>query len=183
MKNQTNYSTSSIRKLQISLTFLILSNAALAAPPKTPPSSFVAIIVKFEPGSFTLTNAMKEQINKKLENNQIKSSTSEVIINAWSDKSLPKRDQALLESDRDLAIRRAQAISGHLGYKAGLDKYTIYNMAENLSWIAHTLSETEANIKSIFARTSDIAPISKEDFVVIKENGGPSKAVVLIRNK
>jgi hypothetical protein len=63
-----------------------------------------------------------------------------------------------------------------------LKPITAYNLAEGSNWLARTFRTPEAELDAVFAK-KESGSLVREDFDLIHQNGGPSKAVVIFRTK
>jgi hypothetical protein len=107
----------------------------------------------------------------------------QVTVAAWSDKALPMGKQDLAEADRDLAAKRADAISSVLKTELEVGDVDTYNMAERANWLARTFNTRQAELKSIFSKKGAETPVTNAEFHVIKNEGGPSEAVVVVEKE
>jgi hypothetical protein len=139
--------------------------------------------ISFAENSAQLSDSDKANLRNMIRDASEKGDISKVTVAVWSDKPLPQQNQKLLDSDRELASSRAEAISSFLQDEMKVDVQT-YNMAENSHWLARTFGTDEAELKSVFGRKgSEEAPVSNEQFRVIRDAGGPSKAVIVAEHK
>lgn len=136
-------------------------------------------VVNFSRGSANLTEPAKEKLKDivaKIGADNIK----RVEIASWSDKDFPKSGPDLPKADRNLAEQRASSIHDFL--KGPLDisfmRIRSYSMAETSNWLARTFRTDGAELKSVFAK-EDETPMVRDDFSVILDEGGPSKAVIV----
>ncbi len=136
--------------------------------------------ITFDSGSSTLTDADRESLRKLIREAKLKGTIEQVTVAAWSDKALPKRGQKLSDFDRTLAERRANAIENFLETDLLVDDVDTYNMAETANWVARTFDTREAELKSMFGRRGADLPVTNAEFQVIKNEGGPAEAVVLV---
>jgi hypothetical protein len=89
----------------------------------------------------------------------------------------------LTEADRDLASKRAEAISSVLKTELEVGDVDTYNMAERANWLARTFGTRQAELKSVFAKKGADTPVTNAEFHVIKNEGGPSEAVVVVEKE
>jgi hypothetical protein len=136
--------------------------------------------ITFDDASSVLSESNKESLRKLVQNAEDKGTISQVTVAAWSDKSLPRQDQELLDADRKLASERADAIENFLESEMDIADVDTYNMAESANWLAKTFNTRDAELKSVFGRTGSEMPVTKNEFKVIKRAGGPSKAVAVV---
>lgn len=140
-------------------------------------------VVTFNKGSSELSEASKEKLRHAVSTIGV-DNISRVEIASWSDKNFPMTGTDLPKSDKDLADKRADHINDFLKDQTDLSALRIrkYSMAETSNWLARMLRTDEAELKSVFAKEGE-TPMMREDFNVIKSEGGPSRAVVVFIRK
>lgn len=141
------------------------------------------LTLNFEPDSATLSDSDKESLRKLITDAKAKGEISEVSIAAWSDKPLPPRGEKLMDKDQELADNRAEAIEDFLDSELEVAEIDTFNMAESANWVARTFRTEDAELKSIFGRRGADTPLTNEEFNLIRDSGGPSKAVVVVEYK
>jgi hypothetical protein len=102
-----------------------------------------------------------------------------IELAVWSDKAFPKTGDDLSKADRELADKRADKIEEFLKDSLKVSDVKDYNMAETSNWLAKAFRTDDAELKSIFAKEAN-APLNREEFNLIAEEGGPSKAVAVV---
>lgn len=164
---------------------LLLGNQAYAREHKLTTSmrAIPHTSVTFNVGSAALSEADKASIRKVVQDARSKGTLQQVTVAAWSDKTLPRRGQKLMDQDRDLADMRANAIRDVLKAELAVTDVDTYNMAENSNWLARTFNTRDAELKSVFARRGEPVPVTNSEYHLIREVGGPSEAVVLVELK
>ena len=140
-------------------------------------------VITFTKGSAALSDAEKaklHEISASIGADNIR----RVEVAAWSDKAFPRSGNDLPKADRDLADKRADAINDYLKKEDDLSFMRIrtYSMAETSNWLARMFRTDEAELKSVFSKENE-APMGREDFNTILNEGGPSKAVVVFIRK
>jgi len=138
--------------------------------------------VAFSDNSSQLTEMERTNLRSLVQEARDMGSIRRVKIAAWSDKELPAKGFALMEFDRDLAKAREQVISKFLKDEYKFKTIITFNMAESSSWLARTFNTEEAELKSVFAKKGAVTPVSKEEYELIKNEGGPSTAVVIVEH-
>lgn len=140
--------------------------------------------ITFDSNSSALSESDKNALRSVVEKARSKGSISEITIAAWSDKSLPRQSQRLTDSDRDLAISRSSMVSDFLknSLQVKADMNT-YNMAEGSNWMARMFHTSDSELKSLFSKKGAQAPVTNAEFEVIKNEGAPSEAVIVIQNE
>ncbi len=134
--------------------------------------------ISFPEKSAALTDEAKQELIKLIKDAKSNGTISEVQVAAWSDNPAPRAKEELSKPDRKLAESRAQAVNKYLSGRAKVS-ITTHNMAERASWLARAFETTDAELKTEIGRGGD-APMSKSEFQIFKNNGKPSKAVVLV---
>lgn len=140
-------------------------------------------VLTFSAGDAAITDAEKAKLHEivaAIGADNIK----RVEVAAWSDKAFPRSGNDLPKGDRDLADRRADNINDYLKKEDDLSFMRIrtYSMAETSNWLARMFRTDEAELKSVFSRENE-APMAREDFNTILNEGGPSKAVLVFIRK
>lgn len=140
-------------------------------------------VIMFTKGSAELTDAGREKLRHIVSTIGV-DNISRVEIASWSDKNFPMTGTDLSKADKDLADNRADKINDFLKDQTDLSTLRIrkYSMAETSNWLARMLRTDEAELKSVFAKEGE-TPMMRDDFNVIKSEGGPSKAVVVFIRK
>lgn len=134
--------------------------------------------LNFEPGSAAINPRDMEQLQTMVSSHSSGGGTSDqqLQVAVWSDKSLPMNGKELPRADRDLAKKRIRAVQSALDNQAATVK--TYNMADRSNWLARMFSTKQAELQSAFAK-NESADVRREDFNLIRQEGGPSKAVVI----
>ena len=138
--------------------------------------------VTFAAGSWMLSDADKANLVRLITDSKNKGTIDLVAIAAWSDKALPAKGQKLLDQDSDLADKRATVISDFVKAQPEVTSVSTFNMAEGSNWLARTFNTKDAELKSVFAKRNE-APITNLEYKVIKNEGGPSEAVIVTEVK
>ena len=125
-----------------------------------------------------LTQGAKTKLNALIKDANANGKINEIQVAAWSDNPAPRKDEQLSKPDRDLAEKRAKAVNAYIKNHAKTSVST-YNMAERASWLARIFDTSDAELKAEIGPGGK-APMSREEFQVFKNNGQPSKAVVLV---
>ncbi|MGZ3694967.1 MAG: hypothetical protein ACXWQO_12445 [Bdellovibrionota bacterium] len=139
--------------------------------------------ITFNAGSSMLTEADKASLRKLVRDADSKGTISQISVAAWSDKALPHMGQKLLDTDRNLASNRADAIKTFLKSETEIKDVETFSMAETANWLARTFYTRDAELKSVFGRTGAEVPLTKDEFQAIKQEGGPSMAVAVVEYK
>lgn len=138
----------------------------------------------FDEGSSALTSGHKEELRKVVREARKIGGIRKIMVAAWSDKALPQENQRLNDTDRELAAKRAEAISDFVSLELGVAKVDAYNMAESSNRLASLFHAKDAELKSIFTRKgAEAPPVTNAELQMIKSEGGPSSAVVVLERK
>ncbi len=140
-------------------------------------------VLSFTKGSAELTDAGRAKLRHIVATIGV-DNISRVEIASWSDKNFPMTGNDLAKADKELADERADKVNDFLKDQTDLSTLRIrkYSMAETSNWLARMLRTDEAELKSVFAKEGE-TPMMRDDFNVIKSDGGPSKAVVVFIRK
>ncbi len=139
--------------------------------------------INFSENQAQLSDADKTELRNMIHDAKAKGDISKVVVAVWSDRSLPRQGEKVKDSDRELAASRAEAISSFLEDELKLD-VEAYNMAETSHWLARNFHTSEAQLKSVFGRKgAEEAPVTDAEFRVIRDSGGPGKAIIVAEQK
>lgn len=140
------------------------------------------VVIDFQPGQNVLTQAEMDELREAVKDARDKGQISRVEIAAWSDNAAPSTGN-LPTTARTLATKRAEQVKSALKNISGeFGEIKVFNMAEGNHWLSRTINAEEAELESVFGRRDATQEMmNREDFEVIKDNGEPSKAVVLFK--
>ena len=138
------------------------------------------ISITFNSHSAMLSDSDRTRLRDLIHDALAKGAINKVTVAAWSDKALPLKGQKLLNTDRDLAKGRTEAISDFLKREMEIKAVKTFNMAETSNWLARTFKTEDAELKSVFSKKGAAAPVSKAECYIIKNEGGPYEAVVVV---
>lgn len=141
------------------------------------------ITVSFDEGSAALSESARARLRDLVKDARASGTIDQVTVAAWSDKALPTGKRDLTEADRDLASKRADAISSVLKTELEVGDVDTYNMAERANWLARTFNTRQAELKSVFSKKGAETPVTNAEFHVIRNEGGPSEAVVVVEKE
>lgn len=139
--------------------------------------------ITFSPASAEVSEEAKSTLTalgQKIKNDN---TIDNIVVAAWSDQDFPMSKNAKLpEKDQNLAKDRAKNLKEVLN-EIGLKKeIETYSMAENPGWIARVFQTDEAQLKRSMTENVKSKDASIEEIAqTLKNNGGPSKAVVIIK--
>jgi len=137
-------------------------------------------VIDFEPGKAMISENDRQELRDLVATARAEGKIKKVEVAVWSDKDYP-RTADLPRADQKLADARAEAIKEALkGFNTDVT-VKVFNMADRTNWLSRTFGTADAELDSVFSK--DTAEIQREDFQIIKDNGGPSKAVVVAKMK
>ena len=141
-------------------------------------------VISFNKGSDQLTEMEKNSLRSLMETAKLAGAIDRVHVIGWSDKAFPMGRTAadLPKVDRDLAKARIDKIEDFLESQLDISGVKTYSMAEKANWFARAFNTDEAELKSMFSQKGDV-DVKPEEFKMIKDKGGPMKAVILVQHK
>jgi len=162
--------------------FSLIAALLLFAPPSFAHSRVTnSAVVDFTPGDASLSSEDRDQIRNLVKDARGHSGViAKVEVAVWSDKDRPLRGD-LSKSDQNLANERAENIKNALKMSGLTESVKVFNMATGSNWVARAFMTSDAELDSVFAKKD--AEIMRGDFKIIKDNGAPSKAVVIVKMK
>ena len=174
-----NFAGISVKTITITLFLATLSFSPKGFAVDTNPARIGPnTTLTFPVSKASLSADAKSKLRELIKDANVNGKIAEVQVAVWSDNPAPRKDEELSKTDRSLAEKRALAVRNFLKHN-GKVSVSSYNMAERASWLARTFDTTDAELKSEIGPGGD-RPMSKEEFQVFKNNGNPSKAVVLV---
>jgi hypothetical protein len=156
--------------------------SGVRGPKRLPATSHVFYdqVVTFKKGSSELSKADQDTLAALFQTIKSRSQKVEQVhLAAWSDRPFsPKAPQT--KKDRALAESRIVALETVLEGPLAMNYVATYNMAERSNWFARGLVAKPRDVKTLFSQRGAPQNVTPEDFAVVREKGGPSKAVLLI---
>ncbi len=160
----------------IALCFTVQSRAAVT-------SVYESTTVKFEAGSTSLNASETAKLREAIQNAKAKGEVAKIEVAAWSDKDYPRGGKNLSKDDRKLADERISSIKGEIRDETSMfERIKAFNMAKGSHWLGRTLNTSGSKLDAVFAK-KDTDALVREDFNLIKDEGAPSKAVVIFKIK
>ncbi len=159
---------------------LIGLSTTLFARNKVPMMTYDSVVLSFSSGSSELNSVEIEKLQKGIAAAQTKGKIAKFELAVWSDKDHPTVGN-LSEMDEDLADDRIDSVRDAI--KKNFSKYErvkAYNMAGNASWLGQNFHTDEAKLDAVFSR-KEKGSLAREDFNLIKKDGAPSRAVVILK--
>jgi hypothetical protein len=168
------------------LVLFSLSSMTLAAPVQRlmneKATKYESVVLNFDQGSSKLNDAELLKLKTAISNAKLYGKISKVDVAVWSDKDHPMSGN-LPESDQKLAKERIKSVKEGLRDETSIfERITSYNMTDNAHWLGRRLHTNEAELDAVFAKNEKGA-LERKDFEIIKKDGGPSKAVVILNIK
>lgn len=142
---------------------------------------FDSLVVNFQPGQATLSETEKENLRNMGRTMRQHGEIRQAKIAAWSDKPHPRTGN-LSREDRKLADRRLDEIERFLEDDQNITSVKEFNMAERSSWVGRMFHTEQAELDAEFARRGK-TEVTNDEFRVIRQEGGPSKAVVILKHE
>lgn len=136
-------------------------------------------VIDFKEGSSEIPQIERQKLRTLVDNAKSRGQIAQIHAAVWSDKPFPQEGQNLNKADRKLAQTRAEKLEKYLGDYLAVSGVETHNMAEHSGFVASNFNKEDAELKSAFSKRG-ATPMSSEDFQVIKQMGGPSKAVVVV---
>lgn len=144
------------------------------------------LVLNFAPGSDVLTDASKNSLRSFIDRVQNNGKIEDLHVAVWSDRafSFDKDAPDLSSGDRDLADRRIDVINNFLDDELNIDAdIKTYSMAEKSNWFARAFRTDDAELKSLFSQQGSPANVRPGQLRLVKQHGGPMKAVILATRK
>jgi hypothetical protein len=164
----------------VAMPVILLCRFSFAEDVHPPGSEYKSAVLSFPEGGHTLSSGDLTKLNQTIKDAKAQGWIVKVEIAAWSDKNHPSSGD-LPKVDRTLAQRRISAIRSALRQDLGHWKISkAFNMAENSNWLARRLHTANADLDAVFLKDR-ADELARDDFNLIREEGAPSKAVVILR--
>lgn len=145
---------------------------------------FESAAISFEEGKATLSDQDKSKLRdlaQSLKQNLPEGAKiSRAKLAVWSDQEHPQKGN-LSKADRQLANQRSKNIQDFLKSDVGVSRVTTFNMTENRHWVGRMFHREEAELDAAFSQKGE-KPVTQKEFSAIKDEGGPSKAVVILEH-
>jgi hypothetical protein len=158
------------------------NDGSVLMPQTTPRSVKMKTVIEFAKGTSTLSMNDETRLRELVMNSKIQGFDYKIEVAVWSDKAHPKKGN-LSKADIKLADLRATQIKNAIEMDQGNTRnVSVFNMADGAHWLARTFNTNDAELDSAFAKRGT-SQIKRDDFRIIKAEGGPMKAVVLVTVK
>jgi hypothetical protein len=137
--------------------------------------------LSFEGGSTNLSEADRKNLAAVVAAVRVNATISSAIIAAWSDKDYPSNKGQKLGSDqRRLADERATKIRKALN-SLGISEVEAHSMAEQPGMLGKLFNTTDTMVKGEGKVDDPNDRFNEEIGEILRDHGGPGKAVVIIR--
>jgi hypothetical protein len=171
-------------KMKKLMVFVLLAGISATgfARNKLPVMTYDSVVLTFSSGSSELNSAEIERLQRGIKSAQSKGKIDKIDVAVWSDKDHPVVG-TLSENDENLADHRIDSIKTAI--KKNYNRYErvkSYNMTGNASWLGQNLHTDEAKLDAVFAK-NEKGSLAREDFNIIKREGAPSRAVIILKIK
>lgn len=161
---------------------VFLSLSAFSMNNQSSAKKYESVVLTFDQNSSSLTTEQLQRLKASLLRAREMGIVEKTEMAVWSDKGQP-RSGDLSKADRKLAGDRIKNIKSALkGETSIFERISTYNMTDNSHWIGRTFNSEEAELDAVFAK-NEMGPAVREDFNLIKRDGGPSKAVIIFKLK
>jgi hypothetical protein len=168
-----------VKKLILTVGLMFLGSTILAEP-KVGTMAYESVVLNFTNGSYELNSDEETKLKTAIGDAKVKGKIVKVELAVWSDKDHPTTGN-LPKTDEKLANERIEAVKKALKQDLGhVRRIEAYNMAENVSFVGRHFHSDEAKLDEVFSKSAPGA-IAREDFSLIKKEGAPSKAVVILK--
>lgn len=140
--------------------------------------------IEFLNGSSDLTPDTIDNLQSLLENSKQQGRIGEIHIAAWADQKLSPEQDQLSRSERRLANKRIKEITRVIeSFKELIEGAEVlkYSMAERDNFLSKNETRDDSELESIFAQKGAPENFGPEEFKVFRHDGGPRKAVILIK--
>jgi hypothetical protein len=146
------------------------------------------LVVHFDANKADVADSERLKIQHAVNVVKNEGTIKSVLVAAWSDKDYPQtKDEMLTRDDEHLAKVRANAVKQVLqDAKVGANVRT-FSMAVYPSWLARIFRTDEAKLKQ--AVPASLGGRSRDDLALeyygkmLRDRGGPTTAVIVIRDK
>ena len=107
--------------------------------------------VNFDRGSFVLSEGARSALTDMIGKARSAGDVRAISVLAWADSAYPSdAKKTLSPADRDLAKRRADAISNYLKTENLASNVDVYNMAERPNAVERLFNTSDARVKNAF---------------------------------
>lgn len=138
----------------------------------------------FDKGKYALTADDKAKLDELVKADPLNKGRIKLTIAAWSDKPYPvEKKSELGKNDRKLATERIDSVVAYLKPKVKFDGIEKVNMAQRANTFAVLFSNDDAKVKAAFEGYERDKPWISYEAKKFRENGGPSKVVLVMYDK
>ena len=138
------------------------------------------VVITFPMGGYNLSSEEVTRLEKAVNDAKAKGKITKIELAVWSDKEHPATGE-LPKADEKLANNRIKAVKHALHKEVSrLDRIKAYKMAENSHWLGRYFHSSEADLDAAYSK-SGTGELARADYSLIKQDGAPSKAVVIIK--
>jgi len=139
--------------------------------------------VNFEDKSANVSSTEEMTLKSLVKSSRDDGKIEKVIIAVWSDKDLPVNKKSLSGDERRLADKRAEQVKTILK-DAGVTEIETYTMADKANWFENVFNMSDAKVKKgVAGKGMPKDPKYRKIANVLKDKGGASKAVVIIKRR
>lgn len=135
--------------------------------------------VTFDTGATQVTDGMKEEVKKAIEEARGAGKVKEVRLVVWADREYPADGTKASPQDVTLADSRGEQLQAYLKNDLKVGKVTAFNMAKRPNtiqkWFGTKTAETKGGIEATGG-----APKTDAETGILNQNAQASKAVLMI---
>ena len=171
-------------KLKKIMVLALLAGLSISgfARSKVPVMTYDSVVLTFSNGSSDLNTAEIEKLQKGIASAQSKGKIDKIDVAVWSDKDHPIVGN-LSENDENLADDRIESVKGLIKKNYNrFERVKSYNMSGNASWLGQNFHSDQAKLDAVFSK-NERGALAREDFNLIKKDGAPSRAIVILKIK
>lgn len=138
-----------------------------------------SITLTFAPDATFLNARQRNVIDQALQQLAYGDVELDVNMAVWADQDFPGVKNSLSEEQQELAEERIESIEEYLeDQRIEIDDMDAYNMAHGSNWFARVFNM--ADFKTAITEGTDDRLLEERKYRIFKEEGGPSKAVVVL---
>ncbi len=142
------------------------------------------LTVTFDMNKASLTATDKTSLDNLVKALPAERKRLRISIAAWSDKPFPIENSTKLSAaDEKLATHRIDTLVNYLKSHVKFDSIERVNMAKKANSFATFFSTNDAKVKEAFEGINQKKPWISYEVKQFRENGGPSRAVLVIFDK
>lgn len=168
-------------KIPTLLTIALLSiNSNALAVTNAPVRVLEDTVLNFPAGGYSLSEVEATKLRNAISDAKAKGKITKIELAIWSDKEHPVTGE-LPKADEKLASERIEAVKKAIHEDVSkIERIHAYNMAENSHWLGRYFHSSKTDLDSAYSKDGS-QELARADYSLIKQDGAPSKAVVIIK--